>query len=77
MYNKQCKSKNFREYNSWYDFLIHINKYNTDKQSLVKKIGDVDEKISEVSALVTTNLLIQKLGNLRTKYQMLMIQSRK
>ena len=73
MYNKQCKSKNFRECNSWYDFLIHLNKHNTDKQSLVKKIGDVDEKISEVSGLVTTNLPIQTLGNLRTKYQTLMI----
>ena len=24
--------------------LIHINKYNTDKQNLGKKIGDVDKK---------------------------------
>ena len=24
--------------------LIHINQYNTDKQSLGKKIGDVDKK---------------------------------
>ena len=24
--------------------LIHINQYNTDKQNLVKKLGDVDKK---------------------------------
>ena len=33
---------------------IHINQYNTLKQSLDKKNGDVDEKVSEVSGLVAT-----------------------
>ena len=28
--------------------LIHINQYNTDKQNLEKKIGDVDKKIQVV-----------------------------
>ena len=27
--------------------LIHINQYNTDKQNLEKKIGDVDQKIPD------------------------------
>ena len=34
--------------------LIHINQYNTDKQSLQKKIEDVDQKIPDVSGLVTS-----------------------
>ena len=29
--------------------LIHINQYNTDKQNLEKKIGDVDKKILDMS----------------------------
>ena len=29
--------------------LIHINQYNTDKQNLEKKIGDVDEKTPDAS----------------------------
>ena len=29
--------------------LIHINQYNTDKQNLEKKIGDVDKKKYQIS----------------------------
>ena len=45
--------------------LIHINQYNTDKQILNKKIGDVDKKIPDTSRLVTTTVLntnISKVG---------------
>ena len=37
--------------------LIHINQYNTDKQSLEKKIGDVDKKIPDVSGFVKSTAL--------------------
>ena len=49
--------------------LVHINQYNTDKQNLEKKIGEVDEKITDTSCLMTTTVLKQKLVKLRTKYQ--------
>ena len=35
---------------------IHINKYNTDKQNLEKKNKDVENKILDVSGLVTTTV---------------------
>ena len=46
--------------------LIHINQCNTDtnkqiKQNLEKKIGDVDEKIPDVTGLVTTTVLHTKI----------------
>ena len=46
--------------------LIHINKYNTDtntqiQQSLEKKIGDVNEKVPDVTGLVTTTVLHTKI----------------
>ena len=31
--------------------VIHINQYNTDKQNLEEKIGDVDEKVVDASGL--------------------------
>ena len=31
--------------------VIHINQYNTDKQNLEEKIGDVDEKVVHASGL--------------------------
>ena len=37
--------------------MIYINQYNTDKQSLGKKIGDVAKEIPDVSDLVTTTAL--------------------
>ena len=37
--------------------LIHINQYNTDKQNLEKKIGDVDKKIPDINGLVTAAVL--------------------
>ena len=35
---------------------IHINKYNTDEQNLEKKNKDVENKILDVSGLVTTTV---------------------
>ena len=46
--------------------LIHINQYNTDKQSLVKKMN-ILIKIPDVSGLVTTNVLNTKIGNVENK----------
>ena len=48
--------------------LIHRNQYNTEKQSLEKKIEEFDQKIPDVSGLVRILLLTQKLEKLRTKY---------
>ena len=53
--------------------LIHINQYNTDKQSLEKKIGDVDEKYLALVVYWLQLFLIQKLEKLRIKYQMLVV----
>ena len=36
--------------------LIHINQYNTDKQSLEKKIKDVYKKVPDTSGLVTATV---------------------
>ena len=47
--------------------------YNTDKQNLEKKIGNVDKKIPDMSDLVPTLFLIQKLVKLRTKYWILVV----
>ena len=47
--------------------LIHINQYNTDKQILEKKIGDVDKKVPEVSGLVTTTVLNAEIGEVENK----------
>lgn len=48
--------------------LIHRNQYNTEKQSLEKKIEEFDQKIPDVSGLVRILLLTQKFEKLRTKY---------
>ena len=42
--------------------LIHINQYNTDKQNLEKKIGDVHKKIPDISGLVATTVLNTKIS---------------
>ena len=34
--------------------LLHINQYNTDKQNLAKKTGDIEKTIQDTSGLVTT-----------------------
>ena len=47
--------------------LIHINQYNTDKQNLEKTVGDVDEKIPDVSGLVITTVLNAKIGEVENK----------
>ena len=66
--------------------LIHINQYNTDKQTLDKKIGDslvtttvlntkiseVENKIPDASSLVTTTVLIKKLVKLRLKLMIML-----
>ena len=47
--------------------LIHINQYNTGKQNLEKKIGDVDKKIPDTSGLVTTTVLNTKISEVENK----------
>ena len=47
--------------------LIHINQYNTYKQSLGEKIGDVNKKIPHTSGLVTTTVLNTKLSQVENK----------
>ena len=42
--------------------LIDINQYNAGKQSLEKKIGDVDKKRPDSSGLVTTTVLDTKIS---------------
>ena len=43
--------------------LIHINQYNTDKQDLEKKFGDVDKKIPDTTVFNT------KISEVENKYQ--------
>ena len=47
--------------------LICINQYNIDKQNLEKKIGHVDEKLPDVSGLVTTTVLNTKTKEIDNK----------
>ena len=47
--------------------LIQTNQYNTDKQNLQKKIGDVETKIPDVSGLATTTVLNTKIGEVERK----------
>ena len=46
--------------------LVHINQYNTDKQRLKKKM-DLNNKIPDVSGLVTTNVLNTKISEVENK----------
>ena len=48
--------------------LIHINQYNTGKQILEKKIGEVYKKMPHVSGLVTTTVLIRKIKKVENKF---------
>ena len=47
--------------------LVHINQYRKDKQNLEKKIGDVDQKIPDISALVTTIVLNTKISEVENR----------
>ena len=47
--------------------LIQTNQYNTDKQNLEKNIGEVENKIHDVSGLVTTAVLNTKIGEVENK----------
>ena len=47
--------------------LIHIDQYNTDKQDLEKKLGDVDKKIPDTSVLVTATVLNAKISVVENK----------
>ena len=47
--------------------LFHINQYNTDKQHLEKKIGDVDNKLPDTSCLVTITVLNTKISEVGNK----------
>ena len=46
--------------------LIYINQYNTGKQNLEEKIGDVDKKTADISGLITT-VLNTKIGEVENK----------
>ena len=47
--------------------LIHINQFNTGKQKFTEKIGDVDKKVPDISAFMTTIALNTKLVKLTIK----------
>ena len=47
--------------------LIRINQYNSDKQNLERKNGDVDQKIPNTSSLVTTIVLNAKISEAENK----------
>ena len=47
--------------------LYHINQYNTDKQSMEKKIVDVDKKIPAVSGLVTKTVFNRNISEVQNK----------
>ena len=47
--------------------LIHINQYETDKQNLKKKVGNIDQKIPHVSGLTTTTILNTKISEADNK----------
>ena len=47
--------------------LIHINKCNTDKQSLEKIIGEVDKNIPDTSGLVNIAVLNTKISEVGNK----------
>ena len=47
--------------------LVHINQYNTDKQILERKNGDVDRKIPDTSGLETTTVLNTKIREIENK----------
>ena len=51
----KTKVNNLGEKVSDVTILIHIKQYNTDKQNLEKKIGNVDKKMPDTSGLVTTS----------------------
>ena len=66
---KTLKTKTFRLEKKIPDVtnLIHLNEYNTDKQNLEKKSGDVDKKISDMNGLVTTTILNTKIIKIENK----------
>ena len=43
--------------------MIHINQYNESRE----KMGDIDKKVPDVSALVTTTVLNTKVGEIENK----------
>ena len=47
--------------------MIHTDRYNTDKQNLEKNIGEVENKIPDVSGLVTTAVLNTNIGEVENK----------
>ena len=47
--------------------LFHVNQYNTDKQNLDKKNGDVDKKIWNRSDLANTTVLNTKISEVEHK----------
>ena len=49
------------------------NQCNTDKENLEKNIGDIDEKVPDVSGLVTKTTLDTKLKKWITKYLTLVV----
>ena len=46
---------------------MSINQYNTDKQYLEKKIGDIDKRIPDTSGLVTATVLNTKISEVENK----------
>ena len=47
--------------------LTQTDKYNTEKQSLEKKIGGVENKVPDINDLATTAVLNTKIGEVENK----------
>ena len=62
------KVNSFEKKISYARTLIHINQYNTDKQNLEKKIGDVDKKHQMQVVELLKLFWLQKLVKLRIKF---------
>ena len=60
-YQGPKKKKKIDKQTSDMTTLIYINQYNTDKQNLEHKIGDVNKKIPDIRRLLTATALNTKI----------------
>ena len=63
----KAKVSNFDRRNPAATTLIHINQYNTSKQTLEKEIGSVDRKLPDISDLVTTTVFSTEISEVENK----------
>ena len=73
MYNKlDTKASNVE--NNIFDMITLLKQsISTDKQNSEKKVRDFDKNTLKISRLMNTTVLIQKLGTLGRKYQILVV----